>query len=64
MSFEKESFDSLNCPLCGELREPFNVVLTKDKKDVKYVSYKCPADHVNHGNDYTWKITANGELID
>ncbi|HFG7030899.1 TPA: hypothetical protein ACGIK9_003399 [Acinetobacter baumannii] len=62
--FDKSNFESLECPLCGVVREPSRVVLTNDKKDVKYVTYKCPPDHVNHGDMYTWKIMENGELVD
>lgn len=64
MSLTKADFDNLECPLCGTLRPPFQVILTEDKNDVKYVSYRCPPDHVNHGDMYNWKIMANGELVD
>lgn len=60
----KSDFDSLECPLCGSVRAPSRVVLTKDKTEVKYVSYRCQPDHLNHGRVYTWKIMANGELVD
>lgn len=64
MDLQTSDFENLECPLCGVLRPPFKVVLTKDKLDVEYVSYKCQADHVNHGNTYTWRIMKNGELVD
>lgn len=64
MSYSGSDFENLECPLCGAVRAPLKVVLTKDKKEVKYVLYKCPPDHVNHGNSYSWKITTNGELVD
>ncbi|ENV09522.1 hypothetical protein F966_02180 [Acinetobacter higginsii] len=63
-TFNKTNFDHLECPLCGTLRAPSRVVLTRDKKDVKYVSYKCQPDHVNHGDVYKWKIMSKGELVD
>ena len=55
-------FESLECPLCGSLRAP-RIVLDKNR-EVKYVAYKCPPDHVNHGDYYKWKIMPNGELVD
>jgi hypothetical protein len=55
-------FECLECPLCGSLRAP-RVVLGKDR-EVRYVAYRCPPDHLNHGDVYKWKIMPNGELVD
>lgn len=64
MNLQTSDYENLECPLCGVLRPPFRVVLTKDRSDVAYVSYRCNADHINHGNTYIWKIMKNGDLVD
>ncbi|XZT15410.1 hypothetical protein ACT4Z3_09640 [Acinetobacter baumannii] len=59
---ESAEFEMLECPLCGRLAAP-RIVLNK-YREVKYVAYKCPPDHVKHGDYYKWKIMPNGELVD
>lgn len=54
----KENYPALECPLCGRERKPRS--LNKDGS----VTYSCPPDHVNHGSQYTWRIAADGTLID
>ena len=54
----KDDYPPLECPLCGALRPPKS--LNKDES----VTYTCPPDHKNHGNQYTWRIAADGTLID
>lgn len=51
-------FPALACPKCERMRRPQR--LNKDGS----VTYSCPADHVNHGNRYTWRIAKDGTLID
>ncbi|MGC0155236.1 hypothetical protein ACPRNU_22480 [Chromobacterium vaccinii] len=54
----KDDYPSLECPICGRDTKPQS--LNKDGS----VTYSCPADYINHGDRYTWRITANGELVD
>lgn len=54
----KEDYPALECPLCDRLTKPRS--LNKDGS----VTYSCPADHVHHGNRYTWRITVDGALMD
>ena len=55
---KKKDYPSLECPLCGTLRNPVRV--NKDES----VSYKCEPDHLNHGTSYCWRITVDGSLVD
>ncbi|WP_151963626.1 hypothetical protein [Acinetobacter oleivorans] len=59
---EISEYPCLECPLCERLSAP-RVVIDKNQA-VKYVAYKCPPDHINHGDYYKWKIMPNGELVD
>lgn len=52
------NYPALECPLCGKARKPRT--LNKDRS----VTYSCAPDHVNHGSQYTWRIAADGTLID
>lgn len=52
------NYPALECPKCQRLRKPQR--LNQDGS----VTYSCPADHVNHGNRYTWRIALDGTLID
>lgn len=54
----KSSYPALACPLCDTDRKPRS--LNKDGS----VTYSCPPDHVHHGSRYTWRIAADGSLID
>lgn len=54
----KENYPALECPLCDAVRKP--VRLNKDGS----VTYSCPPDYENHGSRYTWRIAADGSLID
>jgi len=51
-------YPSLACPMCDRMRAPRTV-----RQDGS-VTYSCPADHVNHGNRYTWRILTDGTLVD
>lgn len=53
-----KNYPPLKCPLCGIERKPRT--LNKDGS----VSYRCPADHVNHGSTYSYKIAIDGSLIE
>lgn len=52
------NYPALECPMCGKERKPLS--LNKDGS----VTYTCAPDHVNHGSRYTWRIAADGTLID
>lgn len=53
-----EDYPALECPLCSALRKPTSLNLDGS------VSYGCPADHVNHGSRYHWKIAVDGTLVE
>ncbi|GBG14577.1 sorbosone dehydrogenase [Novimethylophilus kurashikiensis] len=61
MSQEKEKasdYPPLPCPYCEIERNARSV--NKDGS----VTYSCPPDHVTHGSRYTWRIAADGTLIE
>jgi len=53
-----KNYPALGCPLCDRMCNPRS--LNKDGS----VTYSCAPDHVNHGSQYTWRIAADGALID
>ena len=58
MSAPDKDYPALACPKCGTVREPRGV--NRDGS----VTYSCPPDHMNHGDRNTWRITAEGEMIE
>lgn len=51
-------YPALECPICEAKRAPRSV--NKDGS----VTYSCPPDHTKHGSTYSWRITADGSLVD
>lgn len=51
-------YPPLECPKCERLCKPQR--LNQDRS----VTYRCPPDHLTHGNGYTWRIAQDGTLID
>lgn len=54
----KENYPALACPLCEIERKPLSL------NDDGSVTYSCPPEHEYHGSRYTWRIGADGSLID
>jgi len=59
--------DALDCPICGKERRPVSVNRDGNVTYVCRTNYDWQADKSpaeQHGSTYTWRITAEGDLID